>query len=263
MRISGLFVSILLVSATPLAAQSLVTLAPPPAPIYGPRTVIPAHVACTDVPVAAHQPAPLHIVAPHGADNREFMSRDAVVVLNGGTPQGLMPGQRFFARRLLGPRAGEEIAGNVATGKIIGAVHTSGWLTVIAADENSALARVDYACDAVMSGDYLDPYVEPTLPAVAPAGNRTDFTNMGRVLQGSDRNESFGGGDFVSIDRGESQGITAGTRIAFYHDRMNGTPLVEVGTGIVLETTASTAKVVMDNARFVIRSGDYWGIRQP
>lgn len=256
MRISGLIFSLLL--AAPAAAQPLITLAPPPVPIYGPRTVVPAHVACLDVPVAAQQPSPLHIVAPHAASPHEFASRDTLVVLSGGTPEGIMPGQRFFARRLLGPRPGEAV-----TDKVAGAVHTTGWLTVVAADEHSALARIDYACDAIMTGDYLEPYAEPELPEVAAASTRTDFSNLGRVLQGTDRNEMFGAGDFVSIDRGGNQGLTAGTRIAFYHDRRNGTPLVEVGTGIVLEVSADTAKVVVDGATSVVRSDDYWGVRQP
>ena len=256
MRISSLVFSLLL--ATPAAAQPLITLAPPAAPIYGPRTLTPAHVACTDVPVAAHQPSPLRIVAPHSNDNHEMSSRNGIVVLSGGVPQGVQPGQRFFARRLTAPRPNE-----VLPGGSIGAVHTAGWLTVIAADENSALARVDYACDAVMSGDYLEPYSDPTLPPVAPTGSRTDFSNMGRVLQGTDRNEMFGPGDFVSVDRGSSKGLAPGTRVAFYHDRGNGAPLVEVGTGIVLDVAAETAKVVLDSTRFVIRTDDYWTIRQP
>jgi hypothetical protein len=114
-----------------------------------------------------------------------------------------------------------------------------------------------------LSGDYLDPFVEPELPEVAPASDRTDFTNLGRVLQGSDRNEMFGAGDFVSIDRGADHGLAPGTRVAFYRDRRNGTPLVEVGTGIVLEVAANTAKVVLDDANHVVRTDDYWGIRQP
>lgn len=259
MRISALFCSVLLTAAAPAAAQSLLTLAPPPAPIYGPRTLVPAHLACTDLPVASFAAPSLRVLAPHGVDPREFAYRDTVVVLNGGTPQGLAPGQRFFARRLLNPRAGEAVTDTLA-----GALHTAGWLTVVAADEHSALARVDYACDAIIAGDYLEPYIEPTLPAsvAAPTG-AIDFSHMGRVLQGTDRHESFGAGDFVSIDRGTAQGLTAGTRIAFYHDRQNGTPLVELGTGIVMEVAESVAKVVLDNSRFVVRSDDYWGIRRP
>jgi hypothetical protein len=263
MRTSGFVFSILLAAAASAAAQTpqtpLIALAPPPAPIYGPRSVVPAQLACTDVPVSEHQTPPLHVRALHSSDPAEFSYRDSVVVLNGGTPQGLTPGQRFFTRRLLPPRAGAAVMK-----KGTGAVHTSGWLTVIAADEHSALARVDYACDAVMTGDFLEPYVEPSLPAdvAAPTGD-TDFSHLGRVLQGTDRNEVAGAGDMISIDRGASQGLNAGTRVAFYRDRGNGTPLVELGTGIVLEASGNTAKVVVDRARFAINTDDYWAVRRP
>ena len=258
MRTSALFFSAVFAAAVPAAAQQpLITLAPPPAPIYGPRTVIPASLACVDVPVTAHQAAPLHIAAPHTGDAHEFSYRDDVVVLNGGTPEGLMPGQRFFARRLLPPRSGAPVSEFDP-----GLVHTAGWLTVIAADEHSALARIDYACDAVAAGDYLEPYVEPTLPEAVATATESDFSNLARVLQGRDRHESFGAGDFLSINRGASQNITAGTRVAFYRDRRNGTPLVEIGTGIVMEVSPDTAKVVVDRARVVVQEGDYVAIRR-
>ena len=260
MRTSGLIFTTLLLTAAPVAAQTpLASLVPPPEPIYGPRSVVPAHVACTDVPVTNHKAPPLQVLAPHGADPAEFAYRDTVVVLNGGTPEGLMPGQRFYARRLLGPRPGD-----LVMKKGTGAVHTSGWLTVIAADEHSALARVDYACDAVMNGDFLEPYSEPSLPAtVAAPSDRTEFSNLGRVLQGTDRSEMAGAGYLVSVDRGAAQGLTTGTRVAFYRDRGNGAPLVELGTGIVLEVANETAKVVLDRARFMVNTDDYWAIRQP
>jgi hypothetical protein len=258
MRISGLLVGLTLV-ATPVAGQTpLITLVPPPAPIFGPKTVLPAHVVCTDVPVSAHQMPALHIVAPYSADAREMASRDTVVILNGGTPLGLMAGQRFFARRLLPPRNGAPVSETD-----LGAVHTAGWLTVVAADEHSALARVDYACDALMAGDYLEPFVEVTLPAdVADPQAQADFSDLGRVLQGVNRHEAFGAGDLLSIDRGASYGLNAGTRVAFYRDRRDGTPLVEIGTGIVMEVLAETSKVVVDRAQFEVVLGDYVAVRR-
>jgi hypothetical protein len=253
MRISGLFVCVWLLAAPVAAQPALITLAPPSASILGPKTVIPAHVVCTDIPVSVHQPPALHILAPYTGDAREFSSRDSIVVLNGGAPQGLMVGQRFYARRLLPPRDGA-----VLSPTDLGAVHTAGWLTVIAADENSALARVDYACDAIMAGDYLEPFVEGTLPEeVADPSVKADFSNLGRVLQGVNRHEAFGPGDFLSIDRGAASGITNGTRVAFYRDRGNGTPLVEVGTGIVVEVSPETSKVIVDRSRFEVVIGDY------
>jgi hypothetical protein len=253
---------LLLLSPGLAAAQSptpLISLAPPPVPIFGPRTVVPAHVACSDVPVAKHEPGPLRILTPYGVEARELAFRDTIVVLSGGTPQGVTPGQRFYSRRLTPLRPGEP-----RSERSVGAIHTSGWLTVIAADEHSALARVDYACDAVMSGDYLEPFVEPGLPdAVSTAAGRADFANLGRVLQGTDRNEMFGAGDYTTIDRGTAAGLTAGTRIVFFRDRGDGTPLVELGSGIVLDVNERTAKVVLDSARAAVRTDDYWGVRQP
>lgn len=259
MRILSCSLGFWLLAGAPAAAQPpLVTLAPPPAPIFGPRTVFPPHVMCTDLPVNAHQAPPLHIVGPYTGDARTLATRDGIVVLNGGTPQGLAAGQQFFARRVLLPRSGAPIS---ATDP--GMVHTSGWLTVVAADEHSALARVDYACDAVMAGDYLEPFVAGTLPTdVADASVRPDFSNLGRVLQGVDRHESFGAGDFLSIDRGAASGLTMGTRVAFYRDRGNGMPLVDIGTGIVMEVAAETAKVIVDRARFEVVLGDYVAVRR-
>jgi hypothetical protein len=248
-----------LLAAVPAAAQSQTLIAASPAgPALGPKTVSPAHVACTDVPVAAQPSSPLHIVAPHGADMRELSYRNDVVVLNGGTPQGLSPGQRYYARRFRAPRNGEAVSA-----KDRGSVRTAGWLTVIAADQNSALARIDYACDGVASGDYLEPYVEPALPADVAAEGNTDFSTMWHVLSGADRRESFGSGDILSVDRGSSHGLANGMRVAFYRDRNNGAPLVELGTGIVIEVTNDIAKVVIDRARFAIFSGDYVALRQP
>jgi hypothetical protein len=259
MRTAGFF--LLLLVAAPAAAQTqtpLIAIAPSPGPVLGPRTVIPALVACTDLPVSEPPSSPLQVLAPYADDLHEFSYRNDVVVLSGGTPQGLQPGQRFFTRRFRTPRNGE-----ATSEKDRGSVRTSGWLTVIAADEHSALARIDYACDSVWAGDYLEPYVEPVLPQhVAPDG-RTDFSGLAHVLAGIDRRESFGAGDILSIDRGASQAVAVGTRVVFYRDRLNGTPLVELGAGIVIEVSAETSKVVLDRARFAVVIGDYVAFKQP
>jgi hypothetical protein len=103
MRIAGFFLSLLL--AAPAAAQTpLSAIAPPSGPALGPKTLLPINIACTDVPVAAQPSSPLRVLAPHGDDHHEFSYRNDIVVLNGGTPQGLQPGQRFFTRRAFGTR---------------------------------------------------------------------------------------------------------------------------------------------------------------
>jgi hypothetical protein len=256
------FLIVALLTTLPASAQPtqppLAAIAPPAGPMLGPKTLLPAHIACTDTLVTAVPASPLHVVAPHTGDLHEMSYRHDIVVLSGGTPEGLMAGQRFFTRRFRMPRNGEPLSE-----KDRGAVRTSGWITVIAADEYSALARVDYACDGVAAGDYLDAYNEPALPSqVAPEGP-TNFSRLWRVLSGVDGRAAFGGGDLLSIDRGSAHGLTNGLRVAFYRDRENGAPLVELGTGIVVEVQMESAKVVVDRARHVIVSGDYVALRQP
>jgi hypothetical protein len=259
MRTFGFVLSGVLVAASSAFGQvSSVQVMEAPAtnPNLGPRTLTASIVACTDLPTATVPASALRILSGQVGDDHTVYAPGEIVVLNGGTPQGLLVGQRYFSRRL---QLGFE--GEPPSVESRGAIRTSGWLTVIAADERFALARVDFACDNVESGDYLDPYVEPVLPASATADGPPNFTDMGRVLFGPDRRQTFGAGDLANIDRGTAQGIGIGTRVAFYRDRMSGTPLVEMGAGVVVETTADTAKVVLVRARDAVWRGDYVVIR--
>jgi hypothetical protein len=267
MRIFGFVVSGVLVAASSAFGQvSSVQVIESPATNqnFGPRTLSAAIVACTDLPTATVPTPSLRVLAAQVGDHHTAYGPGEIVVLNGGTPQGLLVGNRYFTRRLqLGPEAAPPSAATP------GAVRTSGWITVVAADQGFALARVDYACDSVVAGDYLVPYAEPALPASVAADGPPKFidwnaekyqwesVDLGRVLFGVDRREAFGAGDLANIDRGTSKGVGIGTRVAFYRDRVNGTPLVETGTGVVVETTADTAKVVLTRAREAVVRGDY------
>jgi hypothetical protein len=259
MRSCDLFVIglALCAAAATANAQELTVVAPAATNrALGPRTITPAAVACTDLPTTTVPASPLRVVAAHTGTSHQTYATGEIVVINGGTPQGLLVGQRYFIRRLQLGLAGERpSAADPAP------IRTAGWLTVIAADERFALARIDFACDAVEAGDYLDPFVEPVLPAVVAADGPSNFNDMGRVLFGLDRRQTFGVGDITNIDRGKSHGIGIGTRVAFYRDRQNGTPLVELGAGVVIEVAADTAKVVLVRSNEAVARGDYVAVR--
>jgi hypothetical protein len=259
MRTAGVFLGILVSAAASAGAQ------PAPAPAAQPlglqavggKSVTPTIVACTDQPIVTVPTPTLRILSPHSADLRTATAKNELVVLGAGTPQGLAVGQRYFTRRIFGPITREPIS---ATERA--AVRTTGWLTVVAADERFSLARIDFACVAVEAGDYLEPYVEPSVPATPLADGPPDFSDMSHVLFGVDRHELFGAGDLLSIDRGESRGVKVGTRVVFYRDRMIGTPLYELGSGIVIEVSADTSKVAVERASPEIVGGDYVVIRR-
>lgn len=259
MRTFGLVVCAFLLTASAAAAQvSTLQVIEPPVTntILGPRTLSPAIVACTDLPVSAPPDAERQIVASHSGTLHSSYAPGEVVVLNGGTPAGYVVGQRYYIRRLQ-----PTLTGDPPSVAAPGAVRTAGWLSVIAADERSTLARIDFACDAVVAGDYLEAFVEPTVPGTVVADGPANFGDMGRVLFGADRRQSFGAGDVLTIDRGKDRGVGVGSRIAFYRDRLNGTPLVEIGVGVVVESMADTSKVVLTRAREAVLTTDYAAVR--
>lgn len=257
MRTAGLSLGLVLsLVSTPAAQPPLGSLAPAAGPVHGAKTVVPALVACTDIPTTTPPASTLRILAPHTGDFHLASTRRELVVLNGGTAQGFAIGQRYFTRRYTPPSTRE-----LMTVTDHGAIRTTGWLTVVAADERFALARVDYACVSVEAGDYLEPYEEPVLPTVSAPDGPTNFADLGKVLFGVDRHEAFGAGDLLSIDRGSARGMAVGTRVAFYRDRGNGTPLVEIGVGVVIEVSADASKVVLDRTYPDVRMGDYFGVR--
>jgi len=271
MRTFGLVLSGVLAAATSAFGQvSSVQVIEAPATNtnHGPRTLTAAIVACTDLPTATEPTPSLRVLAAQTGDHHTVYAPGEIIVINGGTPQGLSVGSRYFTRRL---QLGIEAEPPSVTTR--GAIRTSGWITVIASDEEFALARIDYACDSVAVGDYLEPYVEPSLPASTAADGPPHFSdwspterrwvavNLGRVLLGTDRRQTFGAGDLTNIDRGTAKGVGIGTRVGFYRDRLNGTPLVETGAGVVVETTADTAKVVVTRATEAVMQGDWVVIR--
>ena len=256
MRRTGTIGGILVAAAvTAGAAQTPVAISTQGPPL-GPLTLTPGILACTDLPTSTSPITDLRVVGLQHGDRRINAARGDLVVLNGGTPQGLVIGQQYFTRRLMKPINHEPMsAANPA------AVATSGWLTVVAADARFAIARIDESCLAVEAGDYLTPYAAPVLPDTVAEAGRIDFSDLGLVLFGTHRRTTFGAGDLLSIDRGQSRGLTAGARVAFYRDRHNGTPLVEIGEGIVVELSAETAKVVLERAAMDVHSGDRYGVR--
>jgi hypothetical protein len=241
----------------PAAAVSAQT----PAPDLAPVTITPRMLACADTPAVAAPIGSLRVRASHTPDDRASYVRGDILVLDAGTAAGLEPGQRFFARRTLPASSGAA----APSPDHPGVVHTAGWVTVTAVDAGTgtALARIDGSCAPIAPGDYLDPYVEPRLPATLGPDGPPDFDRMARVLFGTDRRQQFAAGDIFTVDQGSEAGLEAGTRLVFFRDRQNGTPLVEVGSGTVLSVSPHAATVLLAQQRDVVESGDYAAPRGP
>ena len=250
----------------PIRAVGAVALCLAAAPVYaqsvdvtGSKTLTVPFVECTDLPVVT-KPIPRIVIAgPHATDGHTVMSNGLVVI--GRTPDdGLAVGQRYVAQRLRNmsrgfPRPGEGY----------GDLRVSGWVTIYAIDEFNALATVDKACDSVETGDYLEPYVETSLPTTATPPVYPDFNDRANVLFGNDNRTLFGDGDVFSIDRGSLHGVVAGQRFAIYRDFRNGLtpPLVYVGDVVAMTVSEQTTKVVVVKAIDGIMPGDVVVFRRP
>lgn len=232
MRVSVFLTAISVMAAAPVWAQAPLNIAR--------RTTLPAHVMCADLLVSALPVPSLLIKGAHHSEVRLAMNRGDTAVVARAPGDGLAVGQRYLVRRM---PAGEQL-GNLRSGGYV-AVPTPGWLTITALDDFNALAHVDYSCDALEAGDYLEPYTEVTLPTPDAAAPAPDFTERVGILPGVDGRRMFADGDTFSIARGVADGIAAGARFAIYRDRKDGKPLVHIGEAIVVDPLSTSAKLLL------------------
>jgi hypothetical protein len=207
-------------------------------------------VMCTDLPAAAKPTPHMFIAGPVATDGR-IAAASGMVVIKRTPDDGLAIGNRYIAQRVHGdpkafPRPGEGY----------GDLRITGTVVIRALDELNAIAEVDFACDSVESGDFLEPYVEPIIPTDAAPMALPDFSDRASVLFGADNRVAFGDGDIASIDRGTVHGVMPGARYAIYRDTHDGMPLVYIGEAVVLTASEMTSKVMVTKAFDAIAGGD-------
>ncbi len=182
-----------------------------------------------------------------------FGERD-LLVIGGGTASGVQLGQQYFIRRAI--HFGSRGRG----------IRTLGWLRVVAVNEANAIAVVDHACGGIVSSDYLAAFATPVVPPGAErdaATGEPDFSTLGHIVGGDEDRSAVGAGDFVLIDWGSLQGLTAGARFAIYRDvGINGMPLASVGEGVVISIGAATAQARITRTRDAVFTGDYIALRK-
>ena len=189
--------------------------------------------------------------AQDSAPRSLFGTRD-LLIIGAGTGRGVALGQQFVIRRA--PASGGlHVAGPRAIG-------TAGWLRIVAVNETTSIGTVEFACDGIQRGDYLEPYFEPILPANLDRTDTTgelDFSTPAHVLFGDDERLTGAVGDFMVIDAGLSHGAEPGARFAIYRDlNVNGVPLTPVGEAIVVHASADTAVVRLTMTRDAVQKGD-------
>jgi hypothetical protein len=180
------------------------------------------------------------------------------LIINAGTAQGIKPGQQYFVRRHV------RDAFTPATADFIPiSVHTAGWVTIVDAKDNLAVATVTHACDGVIEGDYLEPYVDPIVPQASAVGGAPDFEHPGQIVMADERRQTGYPGLLMLVNRGSDHGVRAGQAITIYRETYNGYgPIVDVGRATVVSVRPQTALVRIDSTRDAVYIGDLAAIHR-
>lgn len=239
-----IFVLAALAAAHTVAAQ-------PAAPMLTPLETA---VACGPPPTLSMPSDPLRIVGAQDTMRRVIFNTSDNLIIGGGTEKGVALDQQYFVRR------------PILTG--MDRAHpkgllTLGWVRVVALDAKTAIAKFEHFCGGVFEGDYLEPFVAPSLPAAlehespGPAGE-LDFGTLNRVISGPANMTAGGVGSLMLIDRGTDHDTKAGMRFAVYRDiHSSGVPLAAVGEGVVLAVGETMALTRITQSRDAIVAGDF------
>ena len=200
---------------------------------------------------------PLHVSGGQSLDARMAWAPGDLITINAGRNNGIQVGQEFFVRRLQKERD------QMVSRETPGTIRTAGWIRVYAVDDEMSLATIQYACDAVEIGDYLEPFALPTAVPRAAKMGKPEKGNYARVLSGNDRRQTFGAGEFIVIDRGRDYGIAPGTQFVVYHDKKEpGNFLFEVADAVAVDVRESSATLHVTFSRTGVSVNDYVSMRK-
>jgi hypothetical protein len=219
-------------------------------------TSIQEQMACA--PVSQFEPpaAGLRVLSGY-VHGRIMFGPGEPLIINAGTNQGLKPGQQYFVRRQVDDR----FTPATAHFHLI-SVHTAGWVTIVEARERISVATVTHACDGILEGDYLEPFVDPVVPSPA-VGGEPDFAHPARLVMADERRQTGYAGLVMIIDRGTDSGVRAGQTLTIYRETVGGEgPIIDLGRATVLEAGAVTSLVRIDSSREAVYIGDLAAIHR-
>jgi len=193
------------------------------------------------------------------------------VLVNAGGNQGIRTGQEYYVRRVVQDRFTQWTLGYPPV-----SIHTAGWVRIDDVQGDMAVATVTHACDGVIYGDYLEPFVDPVLPPPpAAATGPADVEHQGRIVLGDDKRQTGAAGSLMVLNQGADQGVRAGEAVTIYRPtpewrrydmgyktRPSGGPSLRVGTARVVSVQPQTALVRIESSREAIYVGDFAAVHR-
>lgn len=207
---------------------------------------------------AATAPASVIRVAPGLEHGKALFAPGDPIILRGGTAQGVRAGQEYFVRRVIADQFTRTRSDGVQTLVI----HTAGWVRIAETTAEASIAKVIRACDAIEEGDYLEPFVAPSVPA-AKAGGDPDFAHPGHVILGDDHRQMGAPGDLMVFDRGSDHGLRAGQRLTIFRKTAGGVgPVARIGEATALIISPETSVIRIESTMDPIYVGDLVAIHR-
>ena len=206
-------------------------------------------IACGPMSLPAPPTGGMRVIG--GAQGRIMFGPGDGLVINAGSRQGIQKGQVYFVRRYVRDHYTPASADFVPH-----SIHTAGWITVVDAREDTAIAQVTHACDGILLDDYLEPFSDPVVPAPA-LGGEPDYEHPARVVMADQTMQTAAAGMLMLLNRGSDHGVRAGQALTLFRPTMAGAgPIVDVGRATVLSVRPQTSLMRIDSSRDAVYVGD-------
>jgi hypothetical protein len=228
-------------------------------------------MACAPMSLPAPPNRALRVLGSYQRGRLLFDPNDALIV-NAGANQGIRQGQEYYVRRVVHDRFTQWTLGYQPI-----SIHTAGWVRIVDVQPDVSVAAVTHACDGVMYGDYLEPFVDPVLPPDAGVSGQPDFEHPARIALGDERRQTGAPGSLMVLDRGSDSGLSPGQTLTIYRSPAQPTPMMSyygptlpgrgaslrVGTARVLSVQARTALIRIESSREAVYIGDFAAVHRP
>lgn len=195
-------------------------------------------------------PAPSFRIVRGEQPNKMLFGTGEAVIISGGSAQGVRVGQDYAIRRVVNDQFTMPVYGFTTI-----SIRTAGRLRIVEVERDVSIGTVAYACDGVLSGDYLEPYVRPVEPAPLAAG-QPDYENTGMIILGNERRQTGGAGDMMVLDRGSTHGVRPGQRLFIFRDTLPGGPVLRIGEATAVIVRPDTTVVRIEKSRDAVYVGD-------
>ena len=135
-------------------------------------------------------------------------------------------------------------------------MHTAGWIRIVDAERDAAIARVVRACDGIERGDFLELAEWPAETPIAAPG-QPDFDNPGVILFGLDGRSLIATPEHFVLTLGTTHGIVAGQRLTVFRHTLDGQDAItELGEAVAVVVDAESTTARLTQTRDAVEVGD-------